>query len=99
VDLPASRAKRIARAGLGGGGHDRRRAFSRNGIVPGFVLVDGIVQAIWRLTTARTGATLRIEELRPLACEQRAEVEAEGRRMLAFAVPDVVHDVEFCSAA
>jgi len=78
---------------------DRRRAFSRNGIVPGFVLVDGIVQAIWRLTTAPTGATLRIEELRPLACEQRAEVEAEGRRMLAFAVPDVLHDVEFCSAA
>jgi hypothetical protein len=44
----------------------RRRAFSRNGIVPGFVLVDGAVAAIWRLTSARTAATLRIEELRPL---------------------------------
>jgi hypothetical protein len=78
---------------------DRRRAFSRNGIVPGFVLVDGVVQAIWRLVSTRTGATLRIEELRPLARGQRAEVEAEGRRMLAFAVPDAVHDVEFRPAA
>ena len=78
---------------------DRRRAFSRNGIVPGFVLVDGVVEAIWRLMTARTGATLRIEELRPLARRQRAEVEAEGRRMLAFAVPDAFHDIEFHAAA
>ncbi|HEY9483872.1 MAG TPA: hypothetical protein VIR00_13005 [Micromonosporaceae bacterium] len=45
------------------------------------------------------GTTLRIEELRPLATRQRAEVEAEGRRMLAFAVPDAVHDVEFGPAA
>lgn len=78
---------------------DRRRAFSRNGIVPGFVLVDGVVRAIWRLMPARAGTTLRIEEFRPLARGQRAEVEAEGRRMLAFAVPDAVHDVEFAPAA
>jgi Winged helix DNA-binding domain len=78
---------------------DRRRAFSRNGIVPGFVLVNGVVQAIWRLMPARTGATLRIEELRAMARGQRAEVEAEGRRMLAFAVPSAVHDVEFRPAA
>ena len=78
---------------------DRRRTFSRNGIVPGFVLVDGVVQAIWRLAPVRTGATLWIEELRPLTREQREEVEAEGRRMLAFAVPDAVHNVEFRAAA
>jgi len=78
---------------------DRRRAFSRNGIVPGFVLVDGAVAAIWRLTSARTAATLRIEELRPLTGEQRGEVEAEGRRMLTFAVPGAAHDVKFGPAA
>jgi hypothetical protein len=74
---------------------DRRRAFSRNGIVPGFVLVDGMVQAIWRVTSARTAATLRVEELQPLTRGQRGEIEAEGRRMLAFAAPDATHDVEF----
>jgi hypothetical protein len=77
----------------------RRRAFSRNGIVPGFVLVDGAVAAIWRLTSARTAATLRIEELRPLTGEQRGEVEAEGRRMLTFAAPGAAHNVEFARAA
>ena len=61
--------------------------------------MNGVVQAIWRLLPARTGTTLRIEELRPLARGQRAEVEAEGRRMLAFAVPAAVHDIEFRPAA
>jgi hypothetical protein len=88
---------------------DRRRAFPRNGIVPGFVLVDGVVQAMWRLVakpggakrtdTKRAAARLRIEELRPLTPHQRAEAEAEGRRMLAFAAPTAHHEVEFGAAA
>jgi hypothetical protein len=78
---------------------DRRRAFSRNGIVPGFVLVDGMVQATWRLTSTRSAATLRVEELRPLTRGQRAEIEGEGRRMLAFAAADAAHAVEFSAAA
>jgi hypothetical protein len=78
---------------------DRRQAFTRNGIVPGFVLVDGTVGAIWRLTSARTIATLRIEELRLLTRQQRDDIDAEGRRMLAFAVPDARHEVEFAAPA
>lgn len=88
---------------------DRRRTFTRNGIVPGFVLVDGAVQATWRLTAKRVAAkradanradaSLRIEELRPLTTRQREETEAEGRRMLAFAAPTAHHDVEFGTAA
>jgi hypothetical protein len=88
---------------------DRRRAFPRNGIVPGFVLVDGAVQAMWRLAAKpgganrtdpkRAAARLRIEELRPLTPHQREEAEAEGRRMLAFAAPTAHHEVEFGAAA
>jgi hypothetical protein len=88
---------------------DRRRTFTRNGIVPGFVLVDGAVQATWRLT-ARPGAAkradakrgvarLRIEELRPMTPCQREEADAEGRRMLAFAAPTAHHEIEFAAAA
>ena len=50
-------------------------------------MVDGMVQATWRLTSTRNAATLRVEELRPLTRGQRAEIEGEGRRMLAFAAP------------
>lgn len=91
--------------------HHRRRMFTRNGIVPGLVLVDGVGAAMWRLTKpgARGGTTtLLIEAFRPLSAGERDEIESEGRRLLAFAtvaavpevaaVPKATPDVQFTNA-
>lgn len=66
----------------------RKRLFSRNGIVPGTVLVDGFVAGTWRITQAGGSATLIIEPFRPLNPADRAEAEREGQRLLSFAAPD-----------
>jgi hypothetical protein len=70
-------------------GHDdRTRVISdedyRRGIVIGgkpTLLVDGFVHGIWKVT----GDGLDIEVFRPLTRAQKADVEAEGARLLAFA--------------
>ena len=47
------------------------------------VLVDGFVAATWSLA----GSTLSIAEIRPLTGRVRAEVAAEGERLVEFASP------------
>ncbi len=72
-------------------GHDdRTRVISaedyRRGIVIGgkpTVLVDGFVHGIWRLADG-----LDVQVFRPLTAAQRADVLAEGARLLAFAGVD-----------
>ena len=55
----------------------------------GSVLVDGTVRAVWRLERDRGGAaTMPIDPLDRLSKEQRATVETEGSRLLAFLSPD-----------
>jgi hypothetical protein len=66
----------------------RKRLYSRNGIVPGTVLVDGFVAGAWRITQARDSATLIVEPFRPLAPADREAVEREGQRLLSFAAAD-----------
>jgi hypothetical protein len=63
----------------------RARMSSANGIVPGTVLVDGFVNAFWKITTSRDRATLTVTPLRPLSRRHQAAVVAEGRRLLAAA--------------
>jgi hypothetical protein len=49
-------------------GADDRAALSRsNGIVPGTVLVDGLVAAVWKLTISRHDATVSVTPLRRLS--------------------------------
>ena len=45
---------------------DRRRLYSRNGIFPGTVLIDGFVRGMWRVTTARGAAVLAVELFGPV---------------------------------
>lgn len=56
----------------------------------GSVLIDGFVSAGWRvLLDAKRGlAALRILPVRTLTSDERAAVEDESLRLLAFAVPD-----------
>jgi hypothetical protein len=50
-----------------------------------FLLLDGRVAGWWRIERSRAGLVLTIEPFAPLAPEDRAELEAEGARLLDFA--------------
>ena len=61
---------------------------------PGSFLVDGFVAGTWdlRRETGRNGvATLTVRPLVPLAPADRAALEAEATRLLAFLAPDAPH--------
>lgn len=75
---------------------DRGRMFTRNGIFPGTVLIDGFVAGMWRIARARDGVTLVVEMFRDrVSARDRDAIVAEGLRMLAFAAPDADADVQF----
>jgi len=66
---------------------DRKRLFTRNGILPGTVLSDGFVRGMWRITRSGAAATLTIELFQTLGPRERDAVANEGGRLLAFAAP------------
>jgi len=75
---------------------NRRRMFTRNGIFPGTVLVDGFVAGMWKITRSRSAGVLTIELFGPLGPRDRDSVTDEGGRLLAFAAPDApAHDIRF----
>jgi DNA glycosylase AlkZ-like len=67
---------------------DRQRLYTKNGIVPGTVLIDGFVRGMWRVAIARRAAVLTIELLGDVGGRDRDAVAAEGERLLGFAAPD-----------
>jgi hypothetical protein len=67
---------------------DKARMFTRNGIFPGTVLLDGFVAGQWRITRARGEVTLTVEMFRDrVGARDRDAIVAEGLRMLAFSDP------------
>ncbi|GAA2408261.1 winged helix DNA-binding domain-containing protein [Nonomuraea africana] len=52
------------------------------------VLVDGTVAATWTVSRTHEAATLTVHPLRPLSPSNRAEVEEEADRLLAFTHPN-----------
>ncbi|MFE4518747.1 winged helix DNA-binding domain-containing protein [Kitasatospora sp. NPDC056783] len=60
----------------------RARVMTRNGIVHGTLLVDGLVAGTWRLTGEREVA---VAPFGPLGRADRRAAEAEAERVLAFA--------------
>ncbi|HEX4213854.1 MAG TPA: winged helix DNA-binding domain-containing protein [Candidatus Dormibacteraeota bacterium] len=50
----------------------------------GWILVDGLARAVWRIERGREAATLVIRPFAPLSGAERNEVEEEGLRMLQF---------------
>jgi len=75
---------------------DRGRMFTRNGIFPGTVLIDGFVAGMWRIARAQDAVTLVVEMFRdPVSARDREAIVAEGLRMLAFTTPDAAADVQF----
>src|SRR5215469_13821608 len=56
---------------------DRGRMFTRNGIFPGTVLLDGFVAGMWRIDRARDAVTLLVEMFRErVGGADRAAIEA-----------------------
>jgi hypothetical protein len=78
-------------------GEHRGRLASLNGMVPGTVLVDGFVRGAWKFTATRTAATLRITPYDPISKPDKQALEEEGTRLLAFAAPDVTHEITILS--
>jgi hypothetical protein len=66
---------------------DRQRLYTKNGIFPGTVLIDGFVRGMWRVTTTRRTPVLTIELFGEAGGRDRDAVTAEGERLLEFAAP------------
>ncbi len=60
----------------------RRVIASRNGMVPGMVLVDGFVRGMWRLSRARREVRLQVESFGRMSRRDRAAVEKEATALL-----------------
>lgn len=65
----------------------RQAMWSRNGIVPGSLLVDGFAAGTWKIRRNKEEATLWIRLHTSISSTDRAEVEEEGWQLLAFASP------------
>jgi hypothetical protein len=90
------------------GHHDRSRIVDpayqrllvvRNAVVPGTVLVNGFVRGTWRVRRDRGQALLEVDLFDRVSPRQRADLEAEGARLLAFLAPGVAaSEVRVCAA-
>jgi len=74
----------------------RVQAHPSEGLLVGTVLVDGFVNARWKIVRDEGKATLTIEPFAKLGRAARAALAEEGARLLAFAVADAhARDVRF----
>jgi hypothetical protein len=67
----------------------RARLLSKNGIVPGTVLVDGFVQGTWDVSRPGRGqARLTVRPFRPLTAQQAGQLSDEAASAAEFAARD-----------
>jgi hypothetical protein len=78
---------------------NRLRLYTRNGIFPGTVLIDGFVGGVWRLTRSRRTAVLTVELFGPVPSRDRDAVGDEARRLLGFAADGDSHEIRFAPPA
>jgi hypothetical protein len=62
----------------------RKRIATRNGMVPGTILVDGFVRGAWRFAPTPRKATLQIEPFEPVSDRDREALVVEGEALLRF---------------
>ena len=63
----------------------RKAIASRNGMVPGMVLVDGFVRGTWKVQRTKKAAALEITPFEPLRDDDdREALSREGKRLLRF---------------
>jgi hypothetical protein len=81
-------------------GPHRERLFTRNGVIPGAVLVGGFVAGSWRIDVTRGAAALIVRPFAPISRPDQAAVAQEGQRLLDFARPQAsAYDIQFESVA
>ncbi len=66
-----------------------------NGATAGTVLIDGLWNALWKITRNDGSAVLTVTPFRALSASEEADITEEGARLLAFTSPRQVHDVRF----
>ena len=64
----------------------------------GTVLVDGFIEATWKIVRDDWTATLRVEPVAPLKRGDMDAVAEEGKRLLTFTDPDASHTVNVAQA-
>ncbi|MFG2887367.1 DNA glycosylase AlkZ-like family protein [Streptomyces sp. NPDC048297] len=57
----------------------------RGGVLRGNILVDGMLQGVWRIMRQRRDHTLVVEPFVRLSAQDAAALEEDGRALLAFA--------------
>jgi hypothetical protein len=76
--------------------HGRARLFTRNGVFPGIVLVNGFAAGLWRIARPRGAAVLTVGPFAPIRARDRGAITGEAQRLLDFAAPDAqARDVRF----
>jgi hypothetical protein len=78
---------------------NRLRLYTRNGIFPGTVLLDGFVAGMWRLTRSRRTAALTVELFGAVPSRDRDAVGEEAQRLLGFAAPGNTREIRFAPIA
>jgi hypothetical protein len=72
----------------------RARIASKNGMVPGMILVDGFVAGTWKIEKRRSATFLKIAPFASLSEFERSALVEEGERLFAFAVETESRDVQ-----
>jgi hypothetical protein len=62
----------------------KSRVYPNNGMIQPTVLVDGFVEAKWKVTTTDKKATLEIEAFRRFTKDEKAAIDAEGKMVIGF---------------
>ena len=69
---------------------------SKNLLVRATYLVNGRVAGMWKVELARQSATLIVEPFAPIPAKAKAELKAEGERLLHFIEPNATtHKIQF----
>jgi hypothetical protein len=77
----------------------RKRVSTRNGMVPGSLLVDGFFRGTWKITRQRRTAMMVVDPYDRLSEKDVAAVTDEATELLAFAAPDAeTRDVRLTSS-
>ncbi|WP_112469777.1 winged helix DNA-binding domain-containing protein [Streptomyces triticisoli] len=63
----------------------RKAIATKNAVIPGTILVDGFVAGAWRIDRTRASTALDVQLFSPVGKRRRAELVAEGERLLLFA--------------
>jgi hypothetical protein len=71
----------------------RARITTVNGLVPGTVLVDGVVSGTWKIDRGAGVGRLVVQPIRRLTKKDASALEEEGQRLLSFVVGEEANDV------